>query len=195
MDGYLARPLVFLVQLGFGLYTLVVLLRFLLQVVRADFHNPVSQFVVRLTAPLLKPLRRAVPPVGRYDTASVVLAWLLKSAELAIIGALIGAGSNVPLVLLWALPALVSLTINVFLFAVLIVVILSWINPQGYSPALLILHRLTSPILEPARRLVPPVGGLDLSPMLVMAGLYLLEMLVVPPLMQATGAPGWVSAL
>jgi YggT family protein len=195
MDAYLTRPVVFLIQVVFGLYTLVVLLRFLLQVVRADFHNPVSQFVVRLTAPLLKPLRRIVPAVGRYDTASLVLAWLLKSVELVIIGVLIGVGSGIPIVLLWALPALVSLTINVFLFAVLVVVILSWVNPQGYHPALLILHRLTSPLLAPARRLMPPIGGLDLSPVVVMVGLYLLEMLVVPPLMQLTGAPGWVSAL
>ena len=195
MDAYLTRPVVFLIQVVFGLYTLVVLLRFLLQVVRADFHNPVSQFVVRLTAPLLKPLRRIVPAVGRYDTASLVLAWLLKSVELVIIGVLIGVGSGIPIVLLWALPALVSLTINVFLFAVLVVVILSWVNPQGYHPALLILHRLTSPLLAPARRLMPPIGGLDLSPVVVMVGLYQLEMLVVPPLMQLTGAPGWVSAL
>jgi YggT family protein len=195
MDGnYLIRPLVFLIQVGFGLYTLAVLLRFLLQAVRADFHNPVSQFVVRITAPLLKPLRRVVPAVRGYDLASLVLAWLLKVLELSIIGALIGAAAF-PATLVWAIPALVSLVINIFLFAILIVVILSWINPQGYNPAMVILHRLTAPLLEPARRLIPPIGGIDLSPMLVMVGLYLLEMLVVPPLMQATGAPGWVSAI
>ncbi len=195
MDGnYLIRPLVFLIQVGFGLYTLAVLLRFLLQAVRADFHNPVSQFVVRITAPLLKPLRRVVPAVRGYDLASLVLAWLLKVLELSIIGALIGAAAF-PATIVWAIPALVSLVINIFLFAILIVVILSWINPQGYNPAMVILHRLTAPLLEPARRLIPPIGGIDLSPMLVMVGLYLLEMLVVPPLMQATGAPGWVSAI
>ena len=195
MDGnYLIRPLIFLIQVGFGLYTLAVILRFLLQAVRADFHNPVSQFVVRITAPLLKPLRRIVPAVRGYDLASLTLAWLLKALELSIIGALIGA-SAFPATLVWAVPALVSLVINIFLFAILIVVILSWINPQGYNPALVILHRLTAPLLEPARRLIPSIGGIDLSPMLVMVGLYLLEMLVVPPLMQATGAPGWVSAI
>ena len=195
MDGnYLIRPLVFLIQVGFGLYTLAVLLRFLLQAVRADFHNPVSQFVVRITAPLLKPLRRVVPAVRGYDLASLVLAWLLKALELSIIGALIGAAAF-PATRVWAVPALVSLVINIFLFAILIVVILSWINPQGYNPAMVILHRLTAPLLEPARRLIPAIGGIDLSPMLVMVGLYLLEMLVVPPLMQATGAPGWVSAI
>jgi YggT family protein len=195
MDGnYLIRPLIFLIQVGFGLYTLAVMLRFLLQAVRADFHNPVSQFVVRITAPLLKPLRRVVPAVRGYDLASLTLAWLLKALELSIIGALIGA-SAFPATLVWAVPALVSLVINIFLFAILIVVILSWINPQGYNPALVILHRLTAPLLEPARRLIPSIGGIDLSPMLVMVGLYLLEMLVVPPLMQATGAPGWVSGI
>jgi len=194
-DGYLLRPLIFLIQMAFGFYILVVMLRLLLQVVRADFRNPISQFVVKLTTPILRPMRRVIPAVARYDTASLVLAWALKAVELTIIGGLLGAGANLFAALIWALPALVSLTIHIFLFAVLIVVILSWIGPRGYSPATVILDNLTSPLLEPARRILPPIGGLDLSPLLVMVGLYLLEMLVVPPLMQMTGAPGWVTAL
>lgn len=192
-DNYIIRPAIFLVQLGFGFYTLIVMLRFLFQIVRADFHNPVSQFIVKMTSPLLKPLRRVIPTAGGYDIASLMLAWLVKAVELAIIAALIGSG---PLIaaLLWALPALVSLTIKIFLYAVLIVVILSWIGPRSYNPAVAILHRLTAPVLEPAQRLLPPIGGLDLSPMLVMIGLYLLDMLLLPPLLQLTGAPGWVSA-
>lgn len=193
-DGYLLRPLVFLIQAGFGFYIVVVMLRFLLQMLRADFRNPVSQFVVKLTAPVLRPLRRVIPAVGGYDTASLVLVWLLKTLELTLIGALIGAGANPIGALVWTLPSLVSLTINIFLFAVLVVVILSWVGPRGYNPAVAILDRLTGIVLEPARRLLPPIGGLDLSPMLVMIALYLLEMLVVPPLMQLTGAPAWVSA-
>ena len=123
-DNYIIRPAIFLVQLGFGFYTLIVMLRFLFQIVRADFHNPVSQFIVKMTSPLLKPLRRVIPTAGGYDIASLMLAWLVKAVELAIIAALIGSG---PLIaaLLWALPALVSLTIKIFLYAVLIVVILS----------------------------------------------------------------------
>lgn len=195
MDAnYLIRPMVFLVQVAFGVYALIVVLRFLLQALHADFHNPVSQFVIKATAPLLNPLRKIIPAVRGHDTASLVLAWLLKTAELSIVGALIGA-SAFPATLLWSLPTLVSLIINVFLFSVLIVVILSWINPQGYNPATVILHRITAPLLEPARRMLPNFGGLDLSPLLVMVGLYILQMLVVPPLMQLTGAPAWVSAL
>jgi YggT family protein len=193
-DGYLLRPLIFLIQAGFGFYIVVVMLRLLLQMVRADFRNPISQFVVKLTAPVLRPLRRVIPAMAGYDTSSLVLAWLLKTVELTIIGGLIGAGANPFGALVWTLPSLVSLTINIFLFAVLIVVILSWVGPRGYNPGIEVLDRLTAPLLEPARRLLPPLGGLDLSPMLVMIGLYLLEMLAVPPLMQLTGAPGWVSA-
>jgi len=193
-DNYFIRPLVFVVQLGFGLYTLVVILRFLLQAVRADFRNPVSQFVVRATSPVLTPLRRVIPPAGGYDTASVVLAWIVKAVELIIVGALIGHSGALFNAFLWAIPALVSLIIKIFLYAVLLVVILSWVGPRGYSPAMSILHRLTAPVMGPAQRILPPIGGLDLSPMLVMAGLYVLDMLVVPPLMQLTGAPGWVSS-
>ena len=159
MDAnYLIRPMVFLVQAAFGVYALIVVLRFLLQALHADFHNPVSQFVVKVTAPLLNPLRKVVPAIRGYDTASLVLAWLLKTAELSIVGALIGA-SAFPATLLWSLPTLVSLIINVFLFSILIVVILSWINPQGYNPATVILHRITAPLLEPARRMLPNLGG------------------------------------
>ena len=193
-DNYLIRPLVFLVQLGFGLYALVVMLRFLLQAVRADFRNPVSQFVVRATSPVLTPLRRMIPPAGGYDTASLVLAWVVKAGELAIVGALIGYSGSLFNALLWALPALVSLIIKIFLYSVLLVVILRWVGPRTNNPAVNILQRLTSPLMTPAQKLIPPIGGLDLSPMLVMAGLYVLDMLVVPPLMQLTGAPPWVSS-
>lgn len=193
-SNYLIRPLVFLIQAGFGIYILIVMLRFLLQALQADFHNPVSQFVIKATAPLLNPLRKVIPAIRGYDTSSLILAWALKALELSIIGALIGAAAF-PAAILWAIPALVSLVINIFLFSILIVVILSWINPQGYSPALVILHRLTAPLLAPVRRMIPSIGGLDLSPMVVMIGLYVVQMLVVPPLRHLTGAPAWVSLI
>ncbi|MGB5468685.1 MAG: YggT family protein, partial [Sedimenticolaceae bacterium] len=157
-------------------------LRFLLQLVRADFYNPLSQFIVRATKPLLNPLRRVIPGVSGMDIAALVLAWLVLTLEqLAILG-LAGVGLQPLAAALLAIPELISLIINIFLFAILIQVIISWINPGSYNPAISLIHSLTEPMLGSVRRRMPEIGGLDLSPMVVMVGLVVLEMLIVPPL-------------
>lgn len=188
-SAYLTNPAVFLVQTLFGLYILVVMVRFLLQMTRADFYNPISQFVVKVTAPPLRPLRRIIPGFGGMDLASLVFAWVLKTVELMLILLLLGADTSLIAAFLWAVPELVNLLINIFLIAILIQVVLSWVNPGGYNPAASLLYHLTEPLLGPARRLLPPFGGLDLSPMLVMIGLYLLKLLLIPPLQLITGSP------
>ncbi|MCU7918654.1 MAG: YggT family protein [Candidatus Thiodiazotropha sp. (ex Dulcina madagascariensis)] len=188
-SSYFTNPLVFLVQTLFGLYILAVLLRFLLQVVRADFYNPISQFLVKATNPPIKPLRRIIPGVGGIDLSSLILAWLLKTIELWLVISISGNVANLLGPVVWAIPELVELLINIFLFGVLIQVILSWINPGGYNPATALLYSLTGPVMRPAQKILPPMGGLDLSPMLVMIGLVLLKMLLLPPLRQITGSP------
>ena len=190
MDGgYLANPLIFLIRILLGTYVFIVLLRFLLQLTKADFFNPISQFVVKVTSPVLKPFRRIIPGLWGLDIASLVLAWLLKSLELMLITLLVGIDAPLLLALTWSIPQLVALVINIFLFAILIQVILSWVNPGGYNPAASLLYSLTEPLLRPARRLIPPIGGLDISPMLVMIGLILLEMLLIPPLQLLVASP------
>ena len=186
-SSYYTKPLIFLIEVTLGLYTTIVLLRFLLQLVRADFYNPVSQFIVKATRPLLTPLRRVLPGVGGIDLSSLVLAWLVKSLELMLIIALSGAGLHLLLPLVWAIPKLIDLTIDIFLFAILIQVIISWVNPQGHNPILGLLYSLTEPILGPVRRRLPPMGGLDLSPMVVIIVLYLLRMLLLPPIEALVG--------
>ena len=188
-EAYFTNPLIFLIKTIFGLYIALVVIRFMLQWARADFYNPVSQFVVKLTSPVLRPLRKVIPGYRGLDTASIVLAWLLKAVELAILSLLLGLGRNPLAALAWAIPALVGLIISIFLFAVLIRVILSWVNPDPYNPAVDLLTRLTDPIMRPAQRLIPPISGIDLSPMVVMIGLVLLEMLLLPPLQFLTGSP------
>ncbi|OGT90809.1 MAG: hypothetical protein A2286_05860 [Gammaproteobacteria bacterium RIFOXYA12_FULL_61_12] len=188
-NGYLTNPAIFLVQTLFGLYILAVVLRLLFQWVRADFYNPVSQLIVKMTHPVLRPLRRFVPPMLGLDSASLLLAWLLKAIEIALV--LLLAGSSYPLwaPLLWSIPALIELTLNIFLFAVIIQAVLSWVSPDPYNPVNSLLHSLTDPILAPLQRLIPPVSGVDLSPMAAIISLYLLEMLLMPPLRMVTGMP------
>ncbi len=188
-SDYFTNPLIFLIKTFFGLYGMLVLLRFFLQWVRADFYNPISQFVVRLTAPPLRPLRRFLPGIGGLDLSSLVLAWGLKSLELLLIGLLVGLGNQAWGALLWSLPALLEQVFTLFLGAVLIQAILSWVNPNPYHPLSRFLSDLTAPLMRPAQQWLPPMGGLDLSPMLVMVALILLEMLLLPPLKWLTGSP------
>lgn len=190
MSGsYLTNPLVFLISTLFGLYIAVVLIRFLLQWVRADFYNPISQFVVKVTSPVLRPLRQVIPGYAGLDLASLLLAWGLKAIELALIAGILGFSGPLLGALAWAVPAVLELLLDIMLFAVLIRVVLSWVNPDPFNPAVALLDRLTEPVMRPAQRLLPPIGGVDLSPILVMIGLVLLKMLLIPPLEALTGSP------
>lgn len=185
-SNYLTDPLAFLIQVIFDLMILVVMLRFILQLVRANFYNPISQFTVKMTTPLLRPLRRVIPGMGGIDIASIVLMILLKTLELILIMLVSGTGVQLLTAMAIAIPELISLAINFFLIAILIQVILSWVNPGSYSPATDLIQSITAPLLRPAQRLIPPIGGIDLSPMAVLVGLQLLKMLLIPPLQMLT---------
>lgn len=184
MNGYLTNPVEFIITTLFQLYITVVMLRFLLQWVRADFYNPVSQFLVKVTNPALKPLRRLIPGWGGLDIAAVILMIALQVVSLLLVLLLRGQGVPVGTLVLWSIAELVSLAFNVFIFAIIIQVILSWVNPGHYNPVSSLLYSLTEPLLRPARRMLPPISGIDLSPLLVLLALQVLKMLIIPPLMQ-----------
>ncbi len=190
MSGsYVNNAVVFLVQTAFALYILAVMLRFLLQWVRADFYNPVVQVLVRITNPILIHLRRLIPGLYGIDLAAIVFMFVLQVAELYILAQLLG-GSLPPAALtLGAVAKLLGLLVNVYFWTILIQVILSWVNPQAYNPALAVIHSLTEPVLKPARRLLPDLGGLDLSPLIVVVVLQLVRMLVIAPLYHMAGLP------
>lgn len=182
--NYVSNAGIFLVQTLFGLYLLVVMLRLLLQIVRADFYNPLSQFLVKVTNPPLKPLRRSIPGIGGIDMASVVLLFILKIAEILVL-ALFPRYPAPELIGLFILSAaeLLALLVNVFLFAIIIQAILSWVSPGTYNPVSDLLHKLTEPLLRPARQIIPPISGLDLSPLAVIIVIYLFVLLFVTPLL------------
>ncbi|QIK36894.1 YggT family protein [Caldichromatium japonicum] len=188
-SSYLIDPLVFLVQTLFGLYTATVALRFLLQWVRADFYNPISQAVVRLTSAPLRPLRRIIPGYGGLDLAALVLIWLLSAAELGLIVWIVGLGRSPLGAFLWAIPSMVELFINLFLFSILIRAILSWVNPDPANPANRLLDQLTGPVMRPFKQLLPPIAGIDLAPLAAMIVLVLLNMLLIPPLKWLVASP------
>ena len=179
----------YLVQTVCALYLFAVLLRLLLQLARADFYNPLSQFVVKLTTPVLRPLRRVIPGAWGLDLSSLLLAWLLTAIELGLMAGLLSIDFNPLAPVAWAMPELIGLVLNIFLFAVIIQAVLSWVNPGRYSPASAVLDSLTAPLLRPLRRLVPPISGLDLTPMAAAIGLVLAKMLILPPFNAITGNP------
>ena len=180
--SYVGNAATFLVQTIFGLYILVVMLRFLLQWVRADFYNPVSQFIVKATQPPLAPLRRIIPGFAGLDVAAVVFMFALKMIELWLVTGLIGKAAPLGALAVLSVAELVGLLIMVFIFSILIQVVISWVNPGMYNPVMGLLHSINEPLLAPARKIIPPMSGLDLSPVVVMVCLYLVRMLVETPL-------------
>ncbi len=170
---------VFLVQTLFGFYILAVMLRFLLQWVRADFYNPLVQFLVKLTNPPLLPMRRFIPGFMGLDMAAVVLMLALKLVELLLVLSILGHGANLPGLMVLSTAELLRLLINVFFWAVIIQAIMSWVNPGSHHPVVPLLQQLTYPILRPARNIIPPISGVDLSPILVIIVLHLIKMLLM----------------
>ena len=158
----------YLIQTALSIYLLAMLLRFLLQLVRADFYNPISQFLVKITNPLVIPLRRVLPGFGGIDLASLVLSVLLQLACIIAMLLINGIGlPNIVLLLAWSLLGVIALLVNVYFFALLAMIILSWVAPGSNHPAIYLLYQITEPVMAPFRKALPPMGGMDFSPILV----------------------------
>jgi len=152
------------------------LLRFLLQACRVDFYNPISQGIVKVTDPVLRPLRLALPGFRNFDLAALLAAVAAQVLLIMAVTALQGGfAGGIGTLLVGALLQVAMLCIKIFWWAILIGIIAGWIAPGNYHPALLLVHQITEPLLAPARRLLPPMGGLDFSPIIVFLILGLLE--------------------
>lgn len=180
---------VYVLQTLGSLYLLIVLLRFVLQLVRANFYNPLCQFAVKATQPLLKPLRRVIPSLFGLDMSSLVLAILVQMVIFAVVLTLSYMSFNILGLLAWALIGVFTLFLKVFFFAIIISVILSWVAPGGASPAAELVNQITEPALAPFRRILPSMGGLDISPILAFMVIQLLQSYVIPPLAMYVGMP------
>lgn len=172
----------FLINALVGLYLIAVLLRVVLQAVRADFYNPICQFLVRVTNPALKPLRRFVPGFMGIDMAGVILLLAVQTLELAVVSWITGPHLQFPGILLLAVAELLRLLAYLYIFSIVIFAVLSWVNPDPANPVVPLLWRITNPVLAPARQLLPSMGGIDISPMLVIILLLFLVRLLLDPL-------------
>lgn len=178
------HALVFIINTVLGLYAAAVLLRFLMQQVRADFYNPFAQAVMKLTNPLLLPLRRAIRPWNRIDLASLVLAVLLQLVNVVAVtwcANRLGYGlAYSPLFLLmWTVLKLIYILVNLYFFTILVEALSSWFA-QGRSPVDGMLRPLNAPLLRPVRRVLPPLSGLDFSPLVVLLILQVIGYYALP---------------
>lgn len=166
----LSSSLSFLIQTLGGLYIMAVLIRFLLQLVRADFYNPISQAIVKATSPLLNPIRKIIPGYGGVDMASLVLALILQIVllyVLLLIGGFSLATIPFPSVLISSLIKLCIEFLNIYMFSLIIIAIASWVAPNSYNPGLMLLLQITEPLTSRIRKVIPPLGGLDFSLMVL----------------------------
>lgn len=168
-----------LVEFASYFYILIMMLRFLLQLVRADFYNPLSQFIAKATNPILLPMRKIIPGVFGVDIACIVLALALQMLALQALTWILG-GGLIPILtlLIYAVLKLIVLVLNIYFFSFIIMVVLSWVAPQTHNPVTSIISSLTEPVLRPLRRVIPPMGGLDFSIMIAMLGIVIIKILL-----------------
>ena len=180
---YISDATFFLVDTVLGLYILIVMLRFLFQLTGADFYNPISQFIVKASNPLLRRLRRVVPGLWGIDFAAVVLLIVLEGARIGITALLIGRTPQLAGVLVLSIAELLKLAVYVMVFSIFIRAVFSWISMGRSNPMLQLLSTFTEPLMAPARRILPATGALDLSPIIVFIVLMLVLKLLVQPLL------------
>ena len=184
--SYFLQALVFLVQTLFGLYLVILMLRLLMQFSRADFHTPLARILTQLSNPLLRPLRRLIPGFSGIDWALILLIFAVQLLELIVTALLMGGTvPALPGLLMLALGRLLQLVVYIYIVVILVEVVLSWVNPHAYNAATILIYSLSEPILRPARRMLPDMGGIDLSPLVVLIGLNLLLILLVAPILDS----------
>jgi len=170
--------LIYLISTITDLYVTAILLRLLLQWVRADFYNPLSQFLIKITNPVLVPARRIIPSFGKLDTASVVIMLLLELAQLVAISLISKTDHGFQFLLLFAMQKLIITLLLTYFVLIIARVLISWIASQSRHPLIPLIYQLTDPVLIPFSKLVPPLGGVDLSPLFALIALRFLLLLL-----------------
>lgn len=181
---------VYLIQTLVSLYLFIVVLRFILQFSKADFYNPICQAVAKLTSPVVRPFQSIIKPMGRIDLATLLVAFIIKTLGLVAILQVAGVGMPpITNLAMGGLTGVVSTLLDIYFFALLISIILSWVAPQSGHPGAMLIYQITEPVMSPVRNMLPSMGGLDLSPIFVFIGINVLEILIVGPMAQMSGLP------
>jgi YggT family protein len=181
--GYFANAGQIVIQFVFGALIALIVLRVLLQWVRANFYNPICQFLYKATNPVLMPLRKVVPAWRNLDIAGIALAWLVTALKLVLLYATVGESLGLLGLAVLALADLIDFVLMLYLALVLVRVVLSFVGADSYHPIVPLVMQLTEPVLRPFRRLIPSVGGLDFSPVIVLLVITLARVLIAKPLL------------
>lgn len=171
----------FLIHVLFTLYIYALMIRMLLALTRADFYNPFSQSILTITNPALRPLHKWIPGAGRLDTAALLLMTAIKFAELLLRGILAGKSLSAGPLVVSAIFGVIDLAINLYIFAIIVLVVISWLAPQVHAqnnPLASVLRSITEPLLRPARRLIPRAGVFDFSTSAVLLALFCAKILL-----------------
>lgn len=177
MNGSFGDPVLFLVRTLFELLIFIVLVRYFLQAFRASFFNPVTQSIVKISNPVLNPLRRILPKAGRHDWASLLVAFGLIVAMVWVLAAIKGLSVSAGALLLNSVYFIFLMVTNLFFWMILLRVVASWVS-NDRSPAMAFLDDLTDPLLRPVQRWLPPLGGIDLSPLAVLLLIQVVQITV-----------------
>lgn len=172
----------FLIQTLLDLYIYIVILRFLLQTVHADFFNPLSQFAIKFTQWIVKPLQRIIPEVKHVDLAIILLLFVLEIIKFTLIGLVSPKFPHIAGLLLFSFADLINQFLMFYFYIIIIRAILTWIMPSHHNPTFFALSKITDPILRPIRRILPMIGGFDLSPIVAIILTQFLALLIVSPL-------------
>jgi len=186
--GALQEIFQFLLETLGSLYLCLVVLRTMLQASGADFYNPISQFVVKATQPPLGILRRAIPRGRRFDPALLVLAMVVQAIVLGGLLVLAGYIPSVVQLITWSAVGLIGLVVNTYLIAMVIMIVVSWIAPGSHHPAVRLVYQITEPVMAPVRSLLPAMGGLDFSPIVVFIVINVIQ-ISLRHIAAATGLP------
>ncbi len=181
--SYIANALQIVIEFGFGILIALIVLRVLLQLVRANFYNPICQFLYKATNPLLMPFRRIIPAWRRVDLAGIVLAWLVSALKLILLAAVVGRFLGLAGLAIMAVADLAGFVLMLYLGLILAQVLLSFVQIDRRHPLLPLIHQLTEPVLQPIRRRLPTVAGLDFSPLVAWLVILLARALLVQPLL------------
>ncbi|NIC07713.1 YggT family protein [Billgrantia bachuensis] len=190
--GQLGNAGLLLVNTLINIYLFLMMLRFLLQASQADYYNPMSQSVVKVTQPVVRPFQSFLGPVmGRFDMATLAAAFVLKAVSIVAILQIAGIGMP-PLtqVAIGAVAAIANAILKIYFFALIVMIILSWVAPNASHPGALLVMQLVEPIMAPVRKVIPPLGMIDLSPIVVFIAISLIDGMVVGALTRAAGIAG-----
>jgi len=181
MSGTSLNAILFLISTLFNLYILVLIIRLILAWAKADYSHPITQLVVRLTSFIIKPMKKFLPDIGGIELSTLVLIILVEVIKYFVITLLSFGLPNVIGLLILAIGDSIKLILEILFYAILLQAILSWVQPG--SPINHVLNKLTSPIMRPLQRVIPPVAGIDISPIPALIILQLLIIIVVNPLL------------